>query len=171
MARFGQRQTEAQREAEVAEALGGAREAPVQEIAEKPRRKAFERKPFGTFDQKLSYPSRDGFHRHWFNDEPGRIIRAKDAGYTQVEDEHGRPVSTVVGIGRGGQPLVAFLMEIPEEWFREDMAAQEMVVHSLMAQIGRGEHSRPAGPDGELRYAGSNNWGDIKIEAGTRTRR
>lgn len=130
------------------------------------RRKPFERKPFGTWDQKLAYPSREGFHRHWFNDEPGRIMRARDAGYTQVEDDQGRPVSTVVGIGRGGQPLVAFLMEIPQEWRDEDMRAQENGVHDLMAQIGRGDHTRPRGADGELRYEGR-----INIEAGNRPRR
>lgn len=172
---------EERRTAEVAEAL--MRRGHVQEPGEGPppevadsavparRRKPFERKPFGTWDQKLAYPSREGFHRHWFNDEPGRIMRAKDAGYTHVNDEAGKPVSTVVGIGRGGQPLVAFLMEILEEYYREDMAAQEQVVHGLMTQIGRGEHSRPRGQDGDLRYAGSSNWGDIKIETGTRARR
>ena len=158
---------------------GGARpgvtEAPPEEsavVVEVPKRRvAFERKPFGTWDQKLAYPSRDGFHRHWFNDEPGRIMRARDAGYTQVNDDQGRPVSTVVGIGRGGQPLVAFLLEIPEDWFREDMTHQENVVHDLMTQIGRGDHTRPRGPDGDLRYSGSASRGDIRIETGTRTRR
>jgi hypothetical protein len=59
-------------------------------------------------------------------------------------------------------------MELPEEYYREDMAAQEMVVHSLMSQIGKGEHTKPGGTDGALRYAGSANYGDIKIETGTR---
>lgn len=162
------------REQEVARALSGEETEREQEFSSadtlpRRRREPFVRKPFGTWDQKLSYPSREGFHRHWFNDEPGRIIRARDAGYEQVHDPNGRPVSTVVGIGRGGQPLVAFLMEIPEEYFREDMLAQENVVHDLLTQIGRGDHSRPTGEDGSRRYAGSTR-GDIKIETGTARR-
>ena len=158
------------REEEIAQQLGGEPDE-VTSIDTLPRRerKPFVRKPFGTWDQKLTYPSKEGFHRHWFNDEPGRIIRARDAGYEQVHDEDGRPVSTVVGIGRGGMALVAFLMEIPEEWFREDMAAQETVVHSLMNQIGRGDHAKPGGSDGSLRYAGSTR-GNISIETGTSRR-
>jgi len=160
------------REQEIAEQIsGGQPEPPFSGTDTLPRqqRKPFTRKPFGTWDQKLTYPSREGFHRHWFNDEPGRIIRARDAGYEQVHDEDGRPVSTVVGIGRGGQPLVAFLMEVPEEYYREDMAAQEMVVHDLMTQIGRGEHAKPGGTDGSLRYAGSTR-GNISIETGNSRR-
>lgn len=160
---------QARREAEVARALsGGEREQEFEPVDTLPRqqRKPFTRKPFGTFDQKLAYPNKEGFHRHWFNDEPGRIMRARDAGYEQVHDEDGRPVSTVVGIGRGGQPLVAFLMELPLELFQEDMAAQETVVHSLLTQIGRGEHAKPGGTDGALRYSGSTR-GDIKIDTGT----
>lgn len=125
------------------------------------------RKPFGSLEQKLQYPNREGYHRHWFNDEPGRLVRAEEAGYTQVQDEKGVPVSCVVGIGRGGHPLTAFLREIPEQWYREDMAAQEAVVMELMRQIRRGEFERPAGPDGAARYAGSNR-GDISIRESTR---
>jgi len=55
-------------------------------------------------------------------------------------------------------------METPQEWRAEDMAAQENVVHSLMKQIGRGEHTKPGGEDGSMRYSGSQR-GDIKIEA------
>lgn len=159
---------QARREAEVARALSGQAEQEYTPTDTLPRRerKPFVRKPFGNQEQKLAYPNREGFHRHWFNDEPGRIMRAREAGYEQVEDEDGRPVSTVVGIGRGGQALVAFLMEIPQQWFEEDMAAQETTVHGLMTQIGRGEHAKPTGQDGSLRYAGSTR-GDIKIDFGT----
>jgi hypothetical protein len=153
------------REEEIARQLSEP-EAQSADTLPRRERKPFVRKPFGSPEQKLAYPNREDFHRHWFNDEPGRIMRAREAGYENVHDEYGKPVSTVVGIGRGGQPLVAFLMEVPESWFREDMEAQETGVHSLMAQIGRGEHARPGGADGSLRYAGSTR-GDIKIDTGT----
>ena len=126
-------------------------------------RRRRERRPFGSLEQKLAYPNRPGYHRHWFNDEPGRLLRAKEAGYEQVIDEKGAPVSTVVGIGRGGHPLTAYLHEIPEEWFKEDMAAQEGVVMELRRQIERGDYQRPSGVDGQARYAGN-----ISIRESTR---
>jgi hypothetical protein len=160
---------QARREAEVARALGGDDEVTSVDTLPRRERQPFVRKPFGSQEQKLAYPNREGFHRHWFNDEPGRIIRAREAGYEQVHDEDGRPVSTVVGIGRGGQALVAFLMELPQDLFEQDMAAQETVVHELLTQIGRGEHAKPGGADGNLRYAGSTR-GNISIETGTNRR-
>src|SRR4051812_47316603 len=79
------------------------------------------RKPFGGVELKMAYPQREGFHRHWFNDVPGRVQRAQEAGYTNVTGNDGKPVSMVVGTAEGGGALVAFLMEIPEEWYKEDM--------------------------------------------------
>ncbi|ACI52206.1 conserved hypothetical protein [Gluconacetobacter diazotrophicus PA1 5] len=109
------------------------------------------RKPFGTHEQKLAYPNRDGYHRHWFNDEPGRIARAQEAGYTQVMDDSGKPVSMTVGVTRGGGPQIAYLMEIPEEWYREDMAAQDAEHRVIMDQIRNGQV--PGGPTGADRSA------------------
>lgn len=124
------------------------------------------RKPFGNRDQKLAYPSRPGYHRHWFNDEPGRIMKAQDAGYEHVKNERDQPVQMVVGIGRGGQPQIAFLMETLQQWYDEDMAAQDDVVLSLMQEIGRGDYARPAGVDGGARYVPDSTGtgrGDISI--------
>lgn len=115
------------------------------------RRRASSRRPFGLREQKLAYPDREGFHRHWFNDEPGRIARAQDAGYTQVMDEAGKPVSMTVGVARGGGAQIAYLMEIPAEWYREDMAAQESGHRELMDQIREGRV--PGGPTGADRQA------------------
>jgi len=125
------------------------------------------RKPFGGREQKLTWPSREGFHRHWFNDEPGRLMRAQEAGYDHVHDDAGKPVCTVVGISRGGGPLTAYLMETPEQWHKEDMAAQDSEVMEQLGQIQRGEFERPTGRDGSLRYAGSQR-GPISIESGGR---
>ncbi|ACI52300.1 conserved hypothetical protein [Gluconacetobacter diazotrophicus PA1 5] len=120
--------------------------------ADAPRgRRAPSRRPFGLREQKLAYPEREGYHRHWFNDEPGRVARAQDAGYAQVMDESGKPVSRTVGVARGGGPQIAYLMEIPAEWYREDMAAQEAGHRELMAQIREGRV--PGGPTGADRNA------------------
>jgi hypothetical protein len=130
-------------------------------------RRRRERKPFGAMEQKLQFPERPGYHRHWFNDEPGRLLRAKEAGYDQVVDDRGQPVSTVVGISRGGGPLTAYLHEIPQDWYEEDMAAQEAAVLELRRQIEQGEFGRPKGPDGAARYAGSDK-GSISIRESAR---
>jgi hypothetical protein len=96
------------------------------------------RKPFGAMTLKLAYPDRPGFHRHWFNDTTGRIQRAQEAGYEHVIAD-GKPMQKVVGTAEGGGPLVGFLMEIPEEWFREDMAAQQREIDDKEKAIKRGE--------------------------------
>src|ERR1041384_4296280 len=44
------------------------------------------RKPFGSQGQKLAYADRPGYHRHWFNDTPGRIMDAQSAAYDFVLD-------------------------------------------------------------------------------------
>lgn len=132
-----------------------------------PRRSRANRKPFGSREQRLAYPPREGYHRHWFNDVPGRIIRAQEAGYEQVHGPDGKPVSEVVGTSRGGGSLTAYLMEMPREWYDEDMAAQEEAVLELLGQIRTGAYQRPNGRDGDLRYTGSNR-GDISIQMGNR---
>jgi len=98
------------------------------------------RKPFGSMDQKLKYEQRAGFHRHWFNDEPGRINQAKEAGYEIVKDrETDVPVSRPVGTAKGGGVLMAFLMEIPEELWREDMALIQERADLVDSSIRRGK--------------------------------
>ena len=96
------------------------------------------RKPFGSQIQKLAYPARDGYHRHWFNEEPGRIDAALQAGYTHVEDKEGRKVQRVVGVANSGGALNAFLMELPEEWYQEDMKRQQEAIDKMDSAIRRG---------------------------------
>src|SRR5512143_1688839 len=97
------------------------------------------RKPFGALEQKLNYPQRDGYHRHWFNDVPGRIERSKEAGYEHVKDAEGKNISRIVGTAEGGGALIGFLMEIPEEWFQADMAEQQKQVDAKENAMRRGE--------------------------------
>lgn len=87
------------------------------------------RRPFGSHSQKLAYPQRPGYHRHWFNDTPGRIDQATEGGYTHVKDDRtGENVRRPVGTAAVGGVLFAYLMEIPQEWYDEDMAAEQEVV-------------------------------------------
>lgn len=98
-----------------------------------------ERKPFGTLGQKLAYPPREGYHQHWFNDAPGRIEMAKEAGYTQVMGKDGKAITRVVGAAEGGGALHAFLMETPEEWYKEDMGREQKRVDEIDAAIRNGQ--------------------------------
>jgi hypothetical protein len=102
-----------------------AREQPAPESAALPQRK---RIPFGSVAQKLAYEAREGYHRHWFNDAANRIHRALEAGYEHVKGRDGKNVSRIVGVAEGGGPLHAFLMEIPEDWYKEDMAREQQLI-------------------------------------------
>lgn len=95
-------------------------------------------KPMTEGHMKLAVPEREGYHRHWFRGDAGRIARARQAGYTHVlaGDTHvnnhdlggdaksdgstdlGSQISiTSGGIAEDGQPERMYLMECPKELF------------------------------------------------------
>ena len=117
-------------------------ENPLETLAETERleQRRKDRKPFGSALQKLAYPPREGFYRRWFNDVPGRIQKAIDAGYEHVKDpKTGKPESRVVGVQEGsGAALYAFLMETPLEWYNEDMKAEQKVIDERERSIREG---------------------------------
>lgn len=120
-----------------------AARASVENVQERPPQT---RKPFGGMEQKLAYEQRAGFHRHWFNeDRKGGISRVLEAGYTHVKDNEGKIVSRLVGKQENGQPQHAFLMEIPEEWYKEDMAAQAREINEKEKAIKQGTFEGQAG--------------------------
>lgn len=106
------------------------------------------RRPFGSQTQKLAYEQRAGYHRHWFNDDPGRIHTALEAGYTHVVNKEGKNVQRVVGVNPAGGALMGFLMEIPEEWFQEDMARGQELVAKMDQAIKSGAVAGQPGQDG-----------------------
>lgn len=93
------------------------------EVVEAPARPA--RKPFGVRRQRLSNEPIPGYQCYWFNDLPGRIQQAREAGYEHVLDADGKPVKTVGGVMEGGGALTQYRMKIPHEWYAEDQAAKE----------------------------------------------
>lgn len=107
------------------------------------------RKPFGGVTQRLAYPQRPNYHRHWFNDVPGRIQRAEEAGYEHVLDNEGKKVSAIVGTAEGGGALHAYLMEIPQEWYDQDMAAQQAEIDKTEEAMKSGTFQ---GKEGDGRY-------------------
>jgi hypothetical protein len=97
-----------------------------------------ERRPFGAFEQELAYASRPGYRRYWFNDRPGRIIRARQAGYAHVIDpDSGQPVSRITD-RVDGKGQSSYLMEIPMEWYQQDMARQAAVREQKIRDIQEG---------------------------------
>ena len=104
----------------------------------------------------LKAPVRKGFHRRFFNDVDDRIARAEDAGYNFVKGDvptgdksvgdgskKGSCVTKSVGGGR-----VAYLMEIPQEYYDEDQKAKQDEIdeteRGMITNIG----TKEAGTDG-----------------------
>lgn len=115
------------------------------------------RKGFGQQTQALYYPERAGFHRHWFNDTPGRVDLAHNAGYTNVLDADGRPVARVVDKHLG---TLAYLMELPEAWYKADIALAQKRADEVEISLRKGI---APGPNGEAGAAGENYYGAVKI--------
>lgn len=93
------------------------------------------RKPFGSFTQKLALPTRSGYHRHWFSDEPGRVDEAKSNGWAHVEDKEGKPLRRVVGRGRDAGAMYGYAMELPSVFWEEDMAARNDAAQARIDEI------------------------------------
>ena len=103
------------------------------------------RTPIGTRNI-LTTPKHPGFHRVWVSDSPSLRVRLSDyeaAGYTFVEDDikvrdnranSGEKVSSKV-TRPGGQGTMLFLMEIPEEYYQEDIKLQDDKLREKEAQM------------------------------------
>lgn len=107
-----------------------------------------QRRPFGSRSQKLAYDARPGYYRRWFNDTPGRIDDAKAAGYKIVKDASGKEVARPVGVYDNGAAMLAYLMEIPQEWYDQDIAVQQKVLDEMDDAIRRGALQGKPGKDG-----------------------
>ncbi len=114
------------------------------------------RKGFGQQSQKLAYPKRPGFHRHWFNDEPGRLSMARDAGYTTVLDDDGKPLCRVVDKQTG---MLAYLHEVPQAWYDADLAVSQRAADEKDAAIVAGAAPDPSGRAERV----GNQYGSVKL--------
>ena len=135
------------------EPIAGERVAPVAPgRSAAARATAPQRVPFGAMTLTLHVEARPGFFQHWFNDVPGRIERAKLAGYTNRADPEGRPICRTVGKDEAAKPITAYLMEIPREWYDQDIGLQQSELEERLADIRHGR-SGPGGND-PTRYVG-----------------
>lgn len=106
------------------------------------------------FDQRdmMTVPTKPGYVRRWVNDVGIRVERFKLAGWTIVDDAEVQVgelgvTDNNVALGSGARKHVgrtrttdntyAVLMEIPEEWYREDQAAKMAKVDETEAEIRR----------------------------------
>jgi hypothetical protein len=130
------------------------KEEPEEERTERGEKRT-KRIPFGSPEQKLGAKMEPGFHYRWFNDnwrkEPGRIQRAKAAGYEVVDHEKsGMTVST----NEDGSEVKAVLMRIPEKWHKEDQERKARELDKIDEQIHGGKFDKNL----------TNTYGDVKIE-------
>lgn len=103
------------------------------------------RTPLGTRNI-LTVQHRPGFHRVWVSDSPSLRTKLADyeaAGYTYVEENlqvgdtkanSGDKVSSRV-TRQGGQGTMLYLMEVPEEYYKEDLEAQEAKIKEKEHQM------------------------------------
>lgn len=127
-----------------------------------------ERIPLGVRRQRLEAPQRAGFVRRWVNDWPGRLVAAKSAGYSFVyieAEEEGSRRSETVGVNEDGSPLLAYLMEIKESFYRQDQEAKENDIAAQESTISRGATQGPvdAKDQGNF-YVGSEHRGIRKAD-------
>ena len=100
------------------------------------------RVPFGVPTQRFSISEEDKkkYHYHVFNDnwkkEPGRIQRAKAAGYELVE--HDRSGATA-GTNEDGSEIKGVLMRQPKEIYDADQALKQKEIDKVDEQIHQGK--------------------------------
>lgn len=117
------------------------------------------RQPFGAMDQTLAWAPRPNYRRYWFADTPGRIQRAKRAGYEHVADpDTGEAVSRITDRSEG-RGRASYLMEIPFEWYQADMARQAQELAQRLDDIRFGR----AGPGAEDHRYVAESRGGIRI--------
>lgn len=98
----------------------------------------------GGFQLKLTAPQREGYYRRFVVDRPGRLEDAEAAGYAFVHDPKiqigenpddvtkqaglDSRISKRVGNHADGTPMMAYLMEMPQDWYRENQDEKEKVL-------------------------------------------
>lgn len=94
---------------------------------------------------KLKAPEREGFHRRWVNDNPGRIAMFQELAYDHViepgikSDSPDSRVRRLVGTQAGGAPQYAYLMETPLEEYQAGVEEKEEARKPFEDAIRRGE--------------------------------
>jgi hypothetical protein len=121
--------------------------APAAPATDLPQRPA--RKPFGSMSLKLDYPQREGFHRHWFNDIPGRmwavllrqVMSTSRTGWQASEQDCGHC--------RGWRGLDGLPDGNPRGMVQPRYGPEQRIIDDKEASMKRGVAD---GPEGEGQY-------------------
>ena len=115
----------------------------------------------------LTAESREGYTRYWMNEESGRFEQFTKAGWTpvvggeanssdksaQTESQLGSVIRKRVNKDPNASSNTAILMEIPTEWYLEDLKEQQKEIDKTEASYN---------PDGYK--PGSTNYGYMRKE-------
>jgi len=118
-----------------------------------------------------------GYRSRWVNDDPGRIARAEQGGYVHVvdpdaevgegaenlRDQTSAKVRQRVGVRKDGTPVMAYLMMIKDEFYKEDQDAKEAERRQMEDTMRRGKAGADEGHDTDERYFPG---GGVQIEHG-----
>ena len=152
-------------------------EALPDKYAEAAKRRAEDRKMrlnlSGLAEQKLLAPVKQGFKRRWVNDDANRLADIQRKGYSFVSQSEVTPesvystdmgdkISQVVGTSKNGNPLRAYLMEIPTEWYSEDEAEREQSLRKTEEQIRTANHGSQ-GLKGSVMYDPNPHANNLKL--------
>lgn len=88
------------------------------QVADARARRERRRGEIGSGNFKLAAPQRPGFVRRWVNDVVGRVDQFRENGWDVVQEDG----TDSRHVGGQKNPLKAVLMELPEEFYREDQA-------------------------------------------------
>lgn len=102
----------------------------------------------GEFTRRLSAKPIPGFRCRWVNDQDGRIEQFTGIGWDYVQQgeqgvenkstDAGNHVSRVVGSLPSGEPLRAYLLKIPEDWYSQFQKMEQQQVDKVDETIRRG---------------------------------
>lgn len=119
-----------------------AAEVPNEAVPKRKRRRRGALEHGGAY--KLHAPTRKGYVRRFVNDKGNRLAELQEIGYTFVEeqgiDTHGpgSRINRLAGTHEGGAPLKTYLMEIPEEFYREDLEDKDEALKEFDREISEG---------------------------------
>jgi hypothetical protein len=94
---------------------------------------------------KLAAPEREGYHRRWVIDKPGRLAMFQKLAYDFVRDESIESDGTdsrirrTTGTMEGGAPQYSYYMETPLEEYQHGVDEKEESRAAFEAAINRGD--------------------------------
>lgn len=113
------------------------------------------RRPFGIRQAKMNAKPRPGWHRCYMNDTADNISEALEADYEFVlkdgctnSNDPGARIRVLAGRHESGEPLYAYLMEIPQELWEADQAALQEYPDKVDRAIFGGNIAGRVGLDG-----------------------